>query len=479
MKWAALAAILVGADGHAMMYEPPSRSTGGIDVGTPNCAGGCCLWFNNGAFIGCPKANGKASISTEECPHPAKPTIPFGDKKYGTIFYDKFRYCLQHPVDCIGMEVEGFFDNVENRNPWRYPGSAPVENSCGLNGGGYQSGPHGTGGEAFFGFLQGWKGTEVSPLLKETTWIAGSTVEVAWGITANHGGGYQYRLCRLKNKAINITDQVTEECFQQIPLPFVGDKQWIQFGNGIDAKNRTEIPAVRVTEGVLPKGSIWTRNPVPACNDVPRMGGHNHKCSGPMFEPPIPGLYGFGPGACASGVAPCTLDEMASRAMPFGIVDLVKIPEDLPEGDYVLSFRWDCEQLPQVWGNCADVKIKVKDSDAKPTKPFSKFSGCEACCHETLGPCANCTKCLNDKTGDCAYCWNPLKGFSFGAIPQYQCLGWEAADGGMAEWKPGMPFEGIKWSPGCPKCWKTSDSCKPSDREAQGDDKAVLPIAIV
>jgi len=215
-----------------------------------------------------------------------------------------------------------------------------------------------------------------------------------------------------------------------------------------------------VTDGVLPKGSTWTRNPIPGCNDVPRLGGHNHKCSGPMFEPPISGVYGFGPGACASGQEKCTLEEMASRAMPYGIVDLVKVP-DVPPGDYILSFRWDCEQLPQVWSNCADVKVAVT---GKPTKPFSPFAGCEACCTETLGPCANCTKCLNDKTGDCAYCWNPLKGFTFGAIPQYQCLGFEGPDGGTAVWKPGMPSN-TGWSPGCPKCWKTANSCKPSDRE--------------
>jgi len=474
MKGLVAALLAVGASGHAMMYEPPSRSTGGIAVGAPNCAGGCCLWFNNGAFIGCPKATGRADVTKKECPNPAKPTIPFGDKKYGTIFYDKWTYCLKNPVDCAGMWIKGFFEDVEQRVPWRAPGSAPVENPCGLNGGGYVNGPHGTGGRAFFGFHQGHKGTEVAPLLKETTWIAGSTVEVAWGITANHGGGYQYRLCKLKEKSAKITEQVSEECFQATPLEFVGDKQWIQFGNGADVKNRTEIPAVRVTEGVLPKGSIWTRNPIPGCNDVPRMGGHNHKCSGPMFEPPIPGLYGFGPGACASGVAPCTLDEMASRVMPFGIVDLVKIPENLPAGDYALSFRWDCEQLPQVWGNCADVKIKVKGT-AKPTKPFSKWSGCEACCTETFGPCSNCTKCLDDKTGDCEYCWKPLPGFSFGAIPQYQCLGHEGPDGGTATWEPGMPFEGVIWSPGCPKCWKTPNSCKPSDRETQdGEELSTL-----
>lgn len=464
---------VVGAAGHAMMYEPPSRSTGGVTVGTPNCAGGCCLWFNNGAFIGCPKATGRADVTHDECPNPANPTLPWQDPKYGTIFADVPKYCLDHPIECAGLWAKGFFDDVEKRNPWRYPGSAPVENACGLNGGGYVDGPCGTGGRAFFGFHQGYKGTEVAPLLKKTTWIAGSEVEVGFGITANHGGGYQYRLCKVKESTANITAEATEECFQKIPLAFVGDKQWIQFGNGMDTNNRTEIPAVRVTEGVLPKGSTWTRNPIPACNDIPRLGGHNHQCAGPMFPPPVPGVFGFGPGACASGVAPCTLEEMASRSMPFGIVDKVKVP-DVPPGDYILSFRWDCEQLPQVWSNCADVKIRlqsdVAQGTAKPTKPFSAWGGCEACCKETLGPCANCTSCLDDKAGACAYCWNPLPGFSFGAIPQYQCLGHEGPDGGPAVWEPGMPFQNVSWSPGCTKCWRTPHSCEPSDREAKGEE---------
>ena len=28
-------------------------------------------------------------------------------------------------------------------------------------------------------------------------WKAGATVEVSWAIEANHGGGYQYRLCKV------------------------------------------------------------------------------------------------------------------------------------------------------------------------------------------------------------------------------------------------------------------------------------------
>merc|ERR1711975_106767 len=95
-------------------------------------------------------------------------------------------------------------------------------------------GHQGNGGDAPPGVPQGTSGSAIPKLLKQTTWIAGSTVEVAWGITANHGGGYQYRLCRLKHQSSNITEQVSEECFQQTPLEFVGEKQWIQFGDGVD-----------------------------------------------------------------------------------------------------------------------------------------------------------------------------------------------------------------------------------------------------
>ena len=38
--------------------------------------------------------------------------------------------------------------------------------------------------------------------------------------------------------------------------------------------------------------------------------------------------------------------------------DLVEVPEDLEPGDYVLSFRWDCQHTPQVWNSCSNIKIQ-------------------------------------------------------------------------------------------------------------------------
>jgi len=128
---------------------------------------------------------------------------------------------------------------------------------------GYTKGAPGNGGEAPPGAPQGELGStsQIFPkLLEQTVWIAGSTVEVGWGITANHGGGYQYRLCPANEKT-------TEKCFQAHPLDFVGEKQWIQYGHGKDVSNRTEIPAVTVSgDKVVPAGSMWRRNPIPPCN---------------------------------------------------------------------------------------------------------------------------------------------------------------------------------------------------------------------
>ena len=39
------------------------------------------------------------------------------------------------------------------------------------------------------------------------------------------------------------------------------------------------------------------------------------------------------------------------------MVDQLKVPADLAPGSYSLSWRWDCEQTPQVWNSCADITV--------------------------------------------------------------------------------------------------------------------------
>merc|ERR1712048_1415926 len=440
------AVLPLGVSSHGVIYEPPARTGGGIFMLQPTCAGGSCLWFNQGCTIGCEKCDGKGTVfpDASDCKNPAKPTIAFGDKELRT-------YALN---DIYRLE------DWTKHHPWRYPGSAPVEDPCGIAGGWFTAGEKGNGGDAPPGIPQGERGTKSNfsiPLIDKTQWVAGSTVEVAWGITANHGGGYQYRLCP-------ADQEPTEACFQKHVLPFVGDKQWLQYGDGQDVNNRTEIPVVEVGgEKVVPAGSKWRRNPIPPCN-TPIAGGALHTfsglCTGPTFK--APGAWGFGPGACGSSLPGtfCFPEEFLNQNFDFGIVDQVQVP-DVPPGDYVISFRWDSEQTPQVWNSCADVTIVAS---GKATKPFSGQRGCHGCCPETKSICSNCTGCLNDKTGACSYCWEPLKGYNPSYAPTITCLGHEAPDGGPINWQPGDSVKG-GWSPGCPKCWANmEESCSPAFR---------------
>jgi len=257
----------------------------------------------------------------------------------------------------------GSFEFGMKYNPWRAPGFAPVMDPCGVYTGG-QSGEYVVGGRQ-----PGALGSKL-PSTKGLTWIAGSSAEVSFSLYANHGGGYSYRLCPKSSK-------LTEECFQRRHLQFVGNESWIQYGD--DEANRTAIPATRVAEGTNPAGSQWTKNPVPACGGFAggAPGGAKHvpfwnDCRKAQFDPPLkefitpnskwaplPGLYGFGVGAWTSQTDHEEFEFWAAR-FNFNIIDKVMVPADLPPGEYVLGFRWDVEQTPQIWSNCADVVVKAK-----------------------------------------------------------------------------------------------------------------------
>ncbi len=153
---------------------------------------------------------------------------------------------------------------VDGGNPYGCPAGATTD--CNCDGGGYG---HGSDGRSLPGNT------------RPAEWTIGEQPEVAWGILANHGGGYQYRLCPKPKSNMDLT----EECFQKLPLRLVGDTSWLQ-----DARpgrnNRTEIPAMRTTTGTHPAESQWTRNPIPACVTERHTGGGDRSpCLGPLFEP--------------------------------------------------------------------------------------------------------------------------------------------------------------------------------------------------
>jgi len=281
-----------------------------------------------------------------------QPEVMIPDVQYAATckWFNNYTF-VDHPTldESLRTYQNEYYVDWTSKHPWRSPGAAYIHSPCGVAGGNPYGCPEGSsgkpghncqgGGFAYGPFAENFDFSNVAV----TEWKRNSTVEAAWGIIANHGGGYSYRLCKVPSGGVA---QITEECFQQTPLKATGN-QWVQYGN--EVSTRKEFPAHRTTEGTTPKGSQWTRNPIPACKEA--SGGYLNKDTscpqGTQFEPPLPGLMGFGELSKAPG----------TPTFLFSIGDYLEVPDNLETGDYVLSFRWDCEQTPQVWATCSSIKI--------------------------------------------------------------------------------------------------------------------------
>jgi len=310
--------------GHGSMQWPPTwfDVNGKIGMTAGSQCGAGCDYTPNGTFCSC-------FWFSNETTHPGEPTIA----------KDSFLRTYRN----IGNSSSDQYAD----NPWMAPGTAEIFSPCGFGGGNPFGCPRGTngtdcpGGGYGFGIdarAYDWKNVTT------TEWKLGAVVEAAWGIQANHGGGYSYRLCKMPKEG---RMDLTEECFQKTSLNFVGDMQWVQYGT--NSANRTEFKANRTSEGTFPQGSQWTKNPIPACYPFGGWQDRTRTCPmGTMFTPPAPGLKGFGESIADFG---------ATTDFKWSIVDKIQVPLDLIPGEYVLSHRWDCEQTPQVWNSCANIKI--------------------------------------------------------------------------------------------------------------------------
>eukprot|EP00090_Calanus_glacialis_P028498 TRINITY_DN45762_c0_g1_i1.p1 TRINITY_DN45762_c0_g1~~TRINITY_DN45762_c0_g1_i1.p1 ORF type:complete len:389 (+),score=86.00 TRINITY_DN45762_c0_g1_i1:65-1168(+) len=297
-----------------------------------------CYWYQQGCSIGCPSCdsvNGRQQVDL--CGLGKKATI--NDPELRTVNREA---------------VAGSIYDIYKHNPWRAPGSAPTVDACGLAGGTPWTENVPEWGEYVNTTFakHGDKGSKLPEVPTNVLWLVGGTAEVTWQITANHGGGYQYRLCP-------AAEELTEECFMKHPLEFDTTKQALQWNNG----SRLAIQGTFVTEGVLPEGSMWAMNPIPPrclgggckagaeCTPCPGTPGSDcttcDNTPDPSFPPPC--TEGSRTGLC-SGNQPSSWGAVA-------VVDTVKIPDNLATGKYVLGWRMDCEATAQVWSNCADILI--------------------------------------------------------------------------------------------------------------------------
>eukprot|EP00041_Stephanoeca_diplocostata_P027268 m.748566 g.748566 ORF g.748566 m.748566 type:complete len:340 (-) comp23148_c0_seq65:724-1743(-) len=244
--------------GHGMMTVPPSRnardehffnkstnawyhcnSPAITDDVRPGGYGQPCLWFSQGCTIGCSQCDNHTqhTFGKPLCTDGIEPTV--NSPRLRTMNIEN---------------AAGSVNDSYRYNPWRAPGSAPVNDPCGMAGGRHPS--DAGGGDAEFTATPwatlGDLGSKVLNKGSPTAnWTAGSTVEVEWAIRYNHGGGYQYRLCP-------ASEPLTEECFQKMPLEFTGMPS-LRWTDG----TRTWFEGVYVSEGTTPKGSTWAQNPIP------------------------------------------------------------------------------------------------------------------------------------------------------------------------------------------------------------------------
>lgn len=172
---------------------------------------------------------------------------------------------------------------------------------------------------------------DLSPMpsaLRET-WTTGSTAEVAFAITANHGGGYSYRICPADS-------DLSEECFQKNVLSFVGNTSQVMDEGG---KVLATVPAMRTSTATFPPGSHWSKNPIPQEKEL----------RDPALWP-FDNYFGRGP-------------------FSMSIVDTIEVPAGLAAGHYVLSWRWDAEAVQQVWQSCSDINIIRAATNSSSSQP--------------------------------------------------------------------------------------------------------------
>ena len=166
-------------------------------------------------------------------------------------------------------------DGHEPVHPWRAPGSTPGFDPCGMAGGARTNMSFRAGGFGpETGYPQGFRGSKLPaiPRGQRKVWTRGGAANVTWVPVANHAGGYTYSLCP-------ADQELTEQCFAEMPLQFVHNETTLRYmflqADGKLSPNHTEvvIPAHRTSEGVLPKGSTWSKNPIPAGSwGAPNMG---------------------------------------------------------------------------------------------------------------------------------------------------------------------------------------------------------------
>lgn len=136
---------------------------------------------------------------------------------------------------------------------------------------------------------------------------------------------------------INVSEPIGSMIWGGRNTTYYGGKAWAHDAHcGVNCAGETDA-------------SFFSSEPIPGTSRFRYVGTTGQLCEGrTQFPEPLPGLSGF---TYNSTTSPFSIDA-------YSILDLVLVPEQLAPGPYLLSLRWDCEQSPQVWQNCADILVQ-------------------------------------------------------------------------------------------------------------------------
>jgi len=222
--------------------------------------------------------------------------------------------------------------------PWAAPGKAALWSPCGVNGGHKNPKDKDKHGHAYESPRDG---ADLPPSSQTTKWEIGKTADVAFALTKNHGGGYQWRLC----PGHSASQHPPDSCFQANPLEFTNPDTTVEWTDG---RKKTFKAQTLTGSHVTPHGSQFRVLQIPMTAQY-RAGTRKEPCSGCH---PKWGVNG---------------DDIRQE-WDFSLRDTVRVPH-VAVGHAWLQWRWDNEQQDQVWTTCADIEIVAGGSSPPSPAP--------------------------------------------------------------------------------------------------------------
>lgn len=295
-----------------------------------------------------------------------------------------------YSIASFGIIDKAFFDGDHSVTPWTRPGEFDYAlardlipghpqtlHPCGCNAGGVA---HCVGVEIATGFGETTLGAAPGepPLLTPPAWPAGSSQQVGWNAYANHAGGYIYTLCakaeydgcrdtHMPDGATAATALQTSAylqcvwgCFEANALEWIPDSQKVQYRDDVCTYASTDA-ATKVGKA----DTLWRSTPIPDKGQV--SSGNEGRCTWDSVvrfssaEAEDKFTKSFGTRDI------CDYGPHQRSTKDWHVMDQVRIPLHLPEGEYLLGWRWDAYMADQMWTGCADVRIVPSSSTPAPS----------------------------------------------------------------------------------------------------------------